>query len=296
MVKLSIVIPYYNTLDLTKIMLNTLLPQLTKEVEVFLIDDGCNEKELDSYNEKINVIHLDKNVGGASAMNIGIQKAKGKYIAIIDSDDNISNDYIETLLDTINNQKEDVIYFDWQDIGNGAIVRHPSNYAPWKAIYKKEVMPLFRDGWRYSYDVPFQEDLSLKDYSRFYIDKVLYFYNSNRDGSLTLEKEKIRRKNMIRCEVIEDFTLRDFDKLENIQRKRHNEYGKLFVGDTFTCNEIMADYLTGNNALNKVVVKVIEVAKNELTEKETKVVEDLEKAKDIMEKPKKTKSSKRKAM
>lgn len=65
---------------------------------------------------------------------------------------------------------------------------------------------------------------------------------------------------MIKVEVInEDFTLERFNELKNITRKSVEEKGKLFKGDTFECDEKMVDYLTGNNPLNKVVVKVIEV-------------------------------------
>ncbi len=65
---------------------------------------------------------------------------------------------------------------------------------------------------------------------------------------------------MIKVEVInEDFTLKRFNELKNITRKSVAEKGKLFKGDTFECDEKMVDYLTGNNPLNKVVVKVIEV-------------------------------------
>jgi hypothetical protein len=65
---------------------------------------------------------------------------------------------------------------------------------------------------------------------------------------------------MIKVEVInEDFTLERFNELKNITRKSVAEKGKLFKGDTFECDKKMVDYLTGNNPLNKVVVKVIEV-------------------------------------
>lgn len=64
---------------------------------------------------------------------------------------------------------------------------------------------------------------------------------------------------MIKCETIEKFNLRDFDKLENVKRVGKDEMGVLFVGDTFECDEGMAKYLTGNNPLNKTVVNVIEV-------------------------------------
>ena len=68
---------------------------------------------------------------------------------------------------------------------------------------------------------------------------------------------------MIRCRVIEQFTLKDFDKLSNIKRKSIEEKGKLFIGDEFECDEKMASYLTGDNEKKKVVVKVIEVLPKE---------------------------------
>lgn len=64
---------------------------------------------------------------------------------------------------------------------------------------------------------------------------------------------------MIKVEVIGGFTLEDYKKLENVKKvtnRKENEFG---VKDTFECDEKMVDYLTGNNALNKVVVKVVEV-------------------------------------
>lgn len=78
---------------------------------------------------------------------------------------------------------------------------------------------------------------------------------------------------MIKVEVInEDFTLKKFDELKNIIRKSEEEKGKLFKGDIFECDEEMVDYLTGNNPLNKVVVKVIEIMPKEKSS-ETKKVE-----------------------
>lgn len=102
---------------------------------------------------------------------------------------------------------------------------------------------------------------------------------------------------MIKVEVIENFTLEDYNKLKNVKKvisRKENEFG---VRDTFECDEKMADYLTGNNALNKVVVKVIEI------EPEIKIlsqspIEELEKAVNVKAeitttKPKKKKSSKK---
>lgn len=69
---------------------------------------------------------------------------------------------------------------------------------------------------------------------------------------------------MIKCEVIENFTLEKFGELKNVERKRAT--GNLLeVGDTFEAEEELVKYLTGGNTLNKVVVKVIEIMPKEKT-------------------------------
>lgn len=189
MVKLSIIIPYYNTYELTEKLLDVLVPQLTDDVEVYLIDDGCHEERLDKY-EKINIIHLEENKGNSTALNTGIKRAKGKYIGIIDSDDMITADYIEELLKAIDNTNDELIVLDWKDMHSGDIIHRPSNIAPWRSLYRNDIMVLFDENIRHSSDVPFRKALDEDNKSKYYIDKVLYIYNSNRVGSLTWEKER----------------------------------------------------------------------------------------------------------
>lgn len=107
---------------------------------------------------------------------------------------------------------------------------------------------------------------------------------------------------MIKVEVIENFTLEDYSKLKNVKKvisRKENEFG---ARDTFECDEKMVDYLTGNNALNKVVVKVIEVVpEKDITEtiidvRNEEVKEILNDKIDKIEKmikPKKKKTSKK---
>ena len=70
---------------------------------------------------------------------------------------------------------------------------------------------------------------------------------------------KFKEGNMIKVEVIEDFTLGKFNELKNIQRKNLDTQGRLYKGDIFECDEPMVDYLSGNNGLKKAFIKVIEV-------------------------------------
>lgn len=78
---------------------------------------------------------------------------------------------------------------------------------------------------------------------------------------------------MIKVEVTEGFTLKDFNKLKNVERKSIDRKGELFVGDTFECDEEMVKYLSGGNKYQKPYVKVIEVLP---TKKEPKIIETIE--------------------
>ena len=79
---------------------------------------------------------------------------------------------------------------------------------------------------------------------------------------------------MIKCEVIEEFTLEKFDELKNLVRAREdkNQNKKLYLKDTFECDKEMADYLTGGNSYKKPYVKIIEIIPVE----EKPVEEDLD--------------------
>lgn len=192
---LSILIPYYETYDLMMKLLKELNIQKTSRIEIILIDDGCNEARFDEFKNKNNfnelkIIHLPKNEGMSNALNIGLDNANGEYIAFVDSDDQITMDYIDILIETIDTHDEDIIYFNWADFNTNEIVRHPENYALWKAIYKKEIFPRFEKDRRVNNDVPVQKKLRNGNFYEFYLDRVLYIYNSNRVGSITWNNDK----------------------------------------------------------------------------------------------------------
>ena len=197
MIKLSIVIPYYKTYEELVRLLDILEKQLTNETEVFVIDDGCHEERLNQF-ENINIIHLKENKGISYARNEGIKKAKGKYIAFIDSDDYVASDYIRTLINKIDSCDFDYCYFSWKALNSNLKViikdNPPAwNWAVWNAIYKKEYVELFDDNVRIYEDVPWQQKMRVKNGKKEIINKILYYYNDGRQGSLTDVGSKQRK-------------------------------------------------------------------------------------------------------
>ena len=185
--RLSIITPYFKTLDYTLKLAERLEPQLTDEVEWIIVDDGCNEKELDKLKAK--VIHLPSNSGGASRpRNVGLNHAKGDYIAFIDSDDIVTTDYIEKVLKSL---KSDLIYISWKSqVHNIIIDKEPPNWncAVWCRIYKKEIIGdlRFDDSLRIAEDYAFNKKIHPTSTS--VIRKQIYYYNI-REGSLVRSKK-----------------------------------------------------------------------------------------------------------
>lgn len=186
---LSIIIPYFKTYELTEILLKGLLVQLNDEVEIIIIDDGCNEKRLDKLvkgYDNVTLIHQE-NKGTAKTRNLGIRKAKGEYIAFVDCDDTLTMDYVSVLLKAIKETPTEVINFNWLGLSENEVVRKPTNPAMWKAIYRNDKCPLFREDLDWGEeDVDFQEEVQQMETT--YLDRVLYIYNSNREGSLFWRK------------------------------------------------------------------------------------------------------------
>lgn len=200
MVKLSLIIPYFETFELTKrLLLNLMIQCHNFDVEILLIDDNYEKDyRIDNYvqlvkeefnleHKGLKIIHHEKNLGTAKTRNEGIKKASGEYIGFIDCDDMIMPDYLDVLVDAIDKYGSEVINFNWLDLSENEVVKRPTNPAMWKAIYRKDKCPLFREDLEYGEeDVDFQEEVV--KYQTTYLDRVLYIYNSNREGSLYWKK------------------------------------------------------------------------------------------------------------
>lgn len=179
-IKLSIIIPYYNALPYIKKLMNMLEPQLTDEIEVIIVDDGCNEYELDKFKAK--VIHLENNSGGASVpRNVGLDNARGEYVAFIDSDDLVSADYIYQIMNKINNETFDYCYLSWYSDAFKVIIEdNPPdwNCCVWNCVYKRDLIgdkrfkPELVIAEDYDFNVRVRKGIHTS------ITDIIYYYNN----------------------------------------------------------------------------------------------------------------------
>lgn len=188
MIKLSIITPYYNTLEYTKRLNEVLSKQLTEEVEWIIVDDGTEDYALDQLNAK--VIHLKENSGNASRpRNIGLDNAKGKYITFIDSDDLVESNYIEKIINKINKEDFDYCYISWKTKDSVYIIKEEPpewNCCVWNCIYKKEIIgkERFNENYNLSEDKDF--NIRVRKGKRTNIEDILYIYSwKEREDSLS---------------------------------------------------------------------------------------------------------------
>ena len=84
----SIIIPVFGNENLLKNLLDTLLPTIDELCEVIIVDDGFPDMKINSHELPNKVIYFsnEKNLGYSGSVNVGIGKARGKYITTINSD------------------------------------------------------------------------------------------------------------------------------------------------------------------------------------------------------------------
>jgi len=103
--KLSIVIPLYNSENYINLCLDSILNQNVskKTYEIIIVDDESSDNSLsilNEYEQRFENVHIysQKNQGPSIARNEGLKLAKGEFIYFVDSDDYIANDTLNILI------------------------------------------------------------------------------------------------------------------------------------------------------------------------------------------------------
>lgn len=152
--RFSIIVPVYNTEKYIKECVDSILNQTYQNYELILVDDGSTDtssKICDEYKSKdsrIKVIHKT-NGGLVSARKAGAEEATGEYIACIDSDDWIDNEYLSEFEKIIEKYKPDIICGGLTYVYNTYTKKLDSGiqYGIYdKEKIKKEIYPILIEG------------------------------------------------------------------------------------------------------------------------------------------------------
>lgn len=131
---LSIIIPIYNVAPYLRECLDSVISQTYKNLQIILINDGSSdesEKIAQEYlsDKRVELMSVE-NGGLSKARNIGLVQAKGEYIYFMDSDDYISQDFLEEMIQIAQR-------FGAEFVCNDQIVR----FGVGEIAYKERVEP-----------------------------------------------------------------------------------------------------------------------------------------------------------
>ena len=218
--KITVIMPSYNEISYIEECIESVINQTLHDIEIICVDGESNDgtleilKEYAKSDSRIQVLTSDKKSYGHQ-VNLGISKAKGDYISIIETDDFIENNMLERLYDLSKEGAIDIIkssfyHYDDSDEENPKIsmdnAKHmlPTNKiftlkeepyfvfghpSVWAGIYRREFLmdnniKMVEErggGW---VDNPFFHETAILAKSIIYIHEAFYYYReSNPDSS-----------------------------------------------------------------------------------------------------------------
>lgn len=116
-VKVSVIVPVYNTEAYVRDAINSIRFQTMRELEIIIVNDGSTDRsltvveELAEHDERIR-IYSQENQGPSVSRNLGLQHARGKYIYFMDSDDLLEADALELCYVKCETSDLDFVFFD----------------------------------------------------------------------------------------------------------------------------------------------------------------------------------------
>ena len=131
--KVSVIVPVYNTEKYLRKCLDSLVNQDFSDYEIVIVNDGStdnSESIIKEYVSKYDFIKsfTKENGGLSSARNYGIDKASGNYLAFVDSDDYVESNYLKELYESITKNKSDIAVCEFSYVySDGNVIRSYSN-------------------------------------------------------------------------------------------------------------------------------------------------------------------------
>lgn len=119
--KVSVIIPVYNTESYLIECLDSLVKQTLQEIEILVVDDGSTDGSLriarefeTAYPEKVKVM-TKENGGQASARNMAMKCATGEYLGFVDSDDWVDLTMYQEMYEAAIREDAEIVFCDMQD-------------------------------------------------------------------------------------------------------------------------------------------------------------------------------------
>ena len=146
-VKISVVMPVLNTAAYIRECMESLVNQTLREIEILCVDGGSTDgtrEILEEYAKRDHRVRILEDTKGSTgyANNLGMEKAVGEYVAIVEPDDFVSLDMYERLYSVAKENYADVVRADYQVFfGQGESREYINKAIAAKGDYDKVLNP-----------------------------------------------------------------------------------------------------------------------------------------------------------
>jgi len=214
-IDISIIVPIYNAEKYLNKCLDSLMAQTKEELEFILVNDGSTdntEQIIKEYQDKRIKYFKNKNQGIGKTRNFGIEKAKGKYIMFLDSDDYLEKNACEVLFNKAEKDNLDIVICDFYKIydnGSKEEVKQPSfknsslkdnpkilneNLSPWAKLYRRDLISKnsikFVENLKYE-DAPFVAEALDKAKRIGKVEECLNYYVIHGNSETTVRDKRV---------------------------------------------------------------------------------------------------------
>lgn len=117
--QISVILPVHNTSRYLQQCMDSVINQTFRDIEIICIDDGSTDNSLEILqkfalmDKRIILIHRDHASGSAGLpRNVGLERARGKYVMFLDSDDYFAESMLEKLYRCAEDRKADLVMCD----------------------------------------------------------------------------------------------------------------------------------------------------------------------------------------
>jgi glycosyltransferase involved in cell wall biosynthesis len=133
MVKVSVIIPVYNTGEYLRQCLDSIVNQTLNDIEIICVNDGSTDNSLDileEYQKSDSRIKIfsQENSGLSATRNNGFKHASGKYVYFMDSDDTLELDSLNDLYELCEEKSLDIVIFKLINVEEGTGRRYSERY------------------------------------------------------------------------------------------------------------------------------------------------------------------------
>ncbi len=258
---ISVIVPIYKVEKYLARCVKSIRNQTFTDIEIILVDDGSPDKcgeMCDAYarkDERVRVIHK-ANGGLSSARNVGIDEAKGEYLAFIDSDDWMDADMLEILHRIAQEKNADIVECSFRNIYNDRIIEETACTAqiieatPLEAIESILDWKFFKPvAWNKLYSATIMQDIRYTEgklhedeftthkffmaaKKLVYVDISKYNYDKSRTDSIT--GDAFRESNLDACEALSERMHLVWDNnFSQIEEKMNNVYSWVLFSNLY---------------------------------------------------------------